>query len=249
MLWIGERVGRLERACILSVLRQGHPLTLWCYQAPEGAPEGVELADARTILPEEAILRHRTGSVSLFSNWFRYELQRRGKGIWLDTDIYLIRPIEESDYLLTCYEPGGICSAPLRIPPDSPLLPPLLELFEQKRVPRWLPLRSRIAAHFRLLRTGKADLSLMPWGVAGPRAVTALAKALGLAHLASPPETFHPYNWTEAHWIVDPDRRLEDRATDRTIGVHLWNERIKAFKEVPAPEGTFLARIQAEGRL
>ncbi len=247
MLWIGPRLGRLERACILSVLRQGHALTLWTYDRPDGVPTGVDLRDAREVLPEEAIIHHRTGSVSLFSNWFRYRLQQLGHGVWLDSDIYLLKPVECGEYLLTCWEPNRVNSAPLRLPPDSPMLPPLLEIFEQHKVPPWIPLFARLAAHVRLWRTGRTALSQMPWGVAGPRAVTALAMREGLLHLASPPETFHPYNWTEADWVRDPARALEDRATERTLGVHLWNERIKSFKESPAPRGSFLARLQEEG--
>lgn len=248
MLWIGDRLGPVERACILSVLRQDHPLTLWCYRVPDGVPDGMQIADAREILPEESIIRYYSGSVSLFSNWFRYELQRLGKGIWLDSDIYLLKPIECGDYLLTCEEPGLINCAPLRLPVHSPLLHPLLDLFHQKTVPSWLPWKQRLSAYWRLLRNGRTDLGLMPWGVTGPQAMTALAKRHQLDGLASPPETFHPYHWTEADWIIDPERRLEDRMTERTIGVHLWNECIKTFKERPAPENTFLHRLQAEAR-
>lgn len=249
MLWIGPALSPVERACVLSVLKQGHPLTLWCYERPEGVPKGVDLADARGVLPEESITRYRTGSVSLFSNWFRYELQRLGHGIWLDTDIYLFKPIRAGEYLLTCWEPGRINSAPLKLPLSSPILPPLLALFEQRAVPYWLSMRPWLAARWRLLRTGKADLSLMPWGVTGPQAITALARDFGLTDLASPPETFHPFSWTEADWIRDPARKVEDRASERTIGVHLWNERIKHFKCLPPPPGSFLMRLQEEGAL
>lgn len=247
MLWIGPRLGRVERACMRSVVRQGHRLTLWCYQPPDGVPEGVVLADAAEILPERSIVRHRTGSVALFADRFRYELQRLGKGVWLDTDIYLVRPIAASEYLLTLWAPGRINNAPLCLPRDSPLLAPLLQLFEERSVPPWLPLRARMAAHLRKLRDGKADLALMPWGVTGPIAVTALAEGYGLLPLASPIETFHPYSWTEADWIRDPARQLPDRATADTLGVHLWNECIKGWKERDAPAGSFLARLQHEG--
>jgi hypothetical protein len=247
MLWIGPRLGRIERACMLSVLRQGHPLTLWCYQPPDGLPAGVDLAPATEIFPEHSIIRYQGGSVALFANRFRYELQRLGKGIWLDTDIYLVKPIAASDYLMTLEAPGRINNAPLRLPAGSPLLPPLLQLFEEGIVPSWLPLRARLAAHWRRLRHGRAELASMPWGVAGPSAITALAKRFGLVHLASPVQAFHPYHWTEADWIRDPARQLDHRATDATLGVHLWNECIKTWKEDEAPAGSFLARLHDEG--
>src|SRR3712207_7292675 len=48
-----------SRACLRSALRQGHPLTLYCYDAPDGVPEGVELADAGSIVPRSRVIRHR----------------------------------------------------------------------------------------------------------------------------------------------------------------------------------------------
>src|SRR5687768_2878830 len=81
-LWIGPSLGAVERACLKSVLRQGHRLALYCYREPIGVPDGVELRDAAEILPEHRIIRHKTGSVALFANWFRYELQRRSLGTW-----------------------------------------------------------------------------------------------------------------------------------------------------------------------
>lgn len=232
-----------------SVVRHGHPLTLWSYAPVEGVPDGVDLADAADILPEDALLRYPGGSVAIFANWFRYELQRRGAGIWLDADLYLLQPIASgASYILSEYEPGRINNGGvLRLPPDSPLLPPLLALFEQRTVPPWLPPRARLAAWWRLLRTGRSNVTRMPWGSTGPRAITALAHRSGLAHLAAAPEIYSPVRWQDAAWIADPRLRLEDRVTPRTVALHLWNERIKAFKDAPAADGSFLARLHREG--
>ena len=247
-LWVGPRLGGIERACLRSILRQGHTMTLWCYDEPEGVPPGVQVADAAEVLPAEAIIRHRSGSVSLFSNWFRYELQRRGLGTWIDSDVYLLQPLDtEAPYLLSEYEPGRINGGVLRTPPDSPMLPPLLRLFEQRQVPPWLPLGARLAARLRLLRTGQTGLADMPWGSAGPAALTAMARRYGLVDLADPPEVHSPVPWQEADWVRDPRVALDDVVTPRTVSLHLWNERIKHVKDDPAPPGSFLARLQAEG--
>jgi Alpha 1,4-glycosyltransferase conserved region len=247
-LWIGARLGRLERACLRSVLARGHALRLWCYDPPEGVPEGVALADAATILPRERIVAHASGSVALFANHFRYRLQSLGLGLWIDADVYLLAPLADlPDTLFGRVDGAEINNAVLCLPPDSPLLPPLLALFEERTVPPWLGRRAGIAARWRLLRTGRSRIDLMPWGSAGPHALTWLARRHGLAGAALPPEVFYPFHWRDAGWILDPARSLDEAVTARTRAVHLWNERIKAVKEGPAPAGSFLARLQAEG--
>ena len=247
-LWIGPALGAVERACLLSVMRHGHRLRLYCYAVPDGVPKGVEICDAAEILPEERIIRHKSGSAALFANWFRYRLQEMGRGLWIDTDIYLLAPIEAAGpTVMGEEEPGVLNTAVLRLPPESPLLPELLALFEENSVPPWLKFRHRLRAQMRLLITGRSGLAMMPWGSAGPNALTALATRHGLCHLALPREVFYPVHWRDADWIRNPAIRLEDRITPDTVAIHLWNERIRQFKDLPAPSGSFLARLQEEG--
>jgi hypothetical protein len=247
-LWIGARLGRLERACFRSVLARGHRLRLWCYDPPEGVPDGVELADAASIVPRDRIVAHVSGSVALFANRFRYELQRLGLGLWIDADIYLLAPLEGlPETLFGRAADDEINNAVLWLPTDSPLLAPMLELFQERSVPPWLGLAARAAARWRLLRTGRSRPDLMPWGSAGPHALTWLARRHGLEGAALPPAVFYPAHWREAGWILDPGRSLDEIVTPQTRAIHLWNERIKALKDVPAPPGSFLARLQAEG--
>jgi hypothetical protein len=85
-LWIGPALGPVERACLTTIVSQGHQLTLYCYEEPAGVPAGVVVADAAEILPEGDIRAH-------FSDHFRYELQRRNAGIWVDADVYLLAPL------------------------------------------------------------------------------------------------------------------------------------------------------------
>jgi hypothetical protein len=185
----------------------------------------------------------------LFSNWFRYELQRRQLGTWVDCDIYLLSPLDSAAACLFGEEaPGTINNAVLRLPPDSPLLPPLLDLFEERSVPLWLPLRSRIAARLRLLSRGRSGLGEMPWGTAGPKGLSFLARRHGCSRFALPSQIFYPVRWQDALWITDPGISLDDMITPATVSIHLWNERIKQVKESPARPGSFLARLQAEGR-
>lgn len=239
----------MERACLKSVLRQGHAVTLYSYGRPDGVPDGVEVRDASAVLPEDKVIRHRSGSPSLFSNWFRYEAQRRELGTWVDCDVYLLSPLDgDSPYLFGEQEAGRINTGVLRLPPDSPLLPPLLAIFEERAVPAWLPIRSRMSAYWRLLSSGRSGLAEMPWGSAGPEALSFLARQHGLSRWALPPEAFCPMRWQDALWITDPALDIDDVITPATVSIHLWNERIKGVKDAPSAAGSFLARLQEEGR-
>jgi hypothetical protein len=228
-------------------MRQGHRLTLYCYDEPIGIPEGVELKDAADILPESSILRHRSGSVAPFSDWFRYEMLRRGLGTWIDTDMYLLQPLDEhSDYLFGEERAGVINNAVLRLPASSPVLKEVLAPFEGT-MPGWLAPRHLITSRLRKWLGRGIDLGAMPWGTTGPAALTAAAAEFGLSSCAMPPIVFYPVPWQRADWIIDPSLRLEQLVSTETVGIHLWNECIRHFKDRPAPQGSFLHRLQSEG--
>lgn len=248
MLWIGPRLGAVERACMRSVTRQGHDLVLWRYGPVDAIPEGITLRDAEEILPRSAIVRHHTGSVSLFSNRFRYELQHRGLGTWLDCDAYLLKPLDlKSPYLMGECEPGLINGGILRLPSHSPMICQLLDMFEKPRIPSWVPLRARLRLWARGVFTDAVDISTLPWGTFGPLAITYFVERHQLGAHALSPDVLYPVRWQDADWILDPNRQIEDVTSARTVSIHLWNERIKAFKDKPAREGSFLSRLQQEG--
>ena len=259
-LWIGDSLGPVERACLRSVMGQRHTLALYCYREPNGVPDGVEVRDASDILPEAAILRHERGSVALFSDWFRYELQRRALGTWVDTDNYLLAPLDmERPYLLRKADRRSasvLAPTPARIdcrrrtPIAARTLPCCLPCSGSSSGPKF-PTGSRGTPKSGPISTSclaeEFDLSRLPWGTAGPFAVTALAERYGLSSEALPIDVFNPVPWYQARWIANPEIRLEDMVTDRTVGIHLWNECIKDFKDHPASTGSFLERLQREG--
>ena len=229
-------------------MRQGHPVTLYCYDEPARVPAGVVLADAGRVVSPDRMVLYPNGSVALFSNLFRYEAQRQGLGTWIDTDVYLVRPLDCVQPNLFGFEyPGMLNNAVLRLPADSPLLPGLIEPFDERTVPAWLPWRERWRAARRLRRDGRSDVARMPWGATGPRAITALARRHGLDGLAWPIAAFYPVHYSRADWLRDPTISVEQIVAPDTVAIHLWNEVIRPFKELPAPPGSFLDRLHREG--
>jgi hypothetical protein len=193
------------------------------------------------------MIRHHSGSPSLFSNHFRYEIQRRGLGVWVDTDTYLLEPLPDREYLFGMQEPGLLAIGVLRLPPDAPVLGPLLEIFEERVIPPWLRPNERLAALWRRHRRGRTGLALMPWGTAGPHAFTYLAKRHNINRWALAADVLYPLGWRDADRIRDPRHSVASLTTSRSVSIHLWNEAIKTFKDQPAPAGSFLARLQTEG--
>jgi hypothetical protein len=249
-LWIGDSVGPVERACLRSVARQGHRIALYSYGQVAGIPDEVTVRDASEILPLETITAPWCARADLYSDWFRYELLRRGLGTWVDADIYLLSPLDmENPYLFGSQSPELLNNAVFRIPTDSPMLPELLEPFEKRTTPKWMPWHIYVPKRARELITGEVDLTDIPWGTTSPVALTRLARTFGVAHLAQPQERFYPVPWQEARWIADPSISLEDVIGEGTVAIHLWNYCISSFKNNPAPPGSFLERLQREGTL
>lgn len=249
MLWVEGRLGPLERACMRSVVAQGHRLVLWHYSPLEGVPEGVELRDGDAVVPRERLFRHvPTGSWSLFSNLFRYRLLQLGHGLWLDSDMYLVKPIPWDDgHVFGFGVANVVATAVLGLPPDSPVLSELIRYYDARLIPPWLPLRWRLRYAGQRALWGTYRIETMPWGNLGPNAVTAMVRKHGLMDRVKPQPVFSPWNWEEADWVMHGSERLEDRIAPETLAVHLFNQMIRDRKDAPAPPDSFLARLHREG--
>jgi hypothetical protein len=252
MLWIGPELGPLERACIISSVRVGNRVVLWTYAPVAGVPDGVEVKDAREVLDATQVFRTRSGSYAVFADRFRFELLRRGLGAWVDADVYFVRPLEtELSYVFgweRIEKRPMIGTAVLMLPEDSPVVASVLEAFEGRMVPWWFREDERRTASDMIDLEGRLDFSELKWGlVGGPEAFTRLAAKHALTCFAEPEPVFYPVHWRRADWLLDPERPLESVVRPETVAIHLWNEVIRKYKNDPAPEGSFLARLKAEG--
>ena len=115
-IWIGPNLGPIHVACLKSFLNQGHKVILHSYKCPQDKPEKVEFADANLLIPEDQIIRHReTGSFSLFSNLLRYELLRKELGLYVDCDIFCLKPIIDAKYIIGFEDNNSLNGAVLKI--------------------------------------------------------------------------------------------------------------------------------------
>ncbi|GAB5467155.1 MAG: hypothetical protein Kilf2KO_01850 [Rhodospirillales bacterium] len=247
-LWIGERLPPLAQVCLKSFLRQGHRVLLHCFDPVAAVPEGVETRDAARILPRSAIVRNfRSKSPSLFSNYFRYKMMESLRGYWIDCDLYCVRPFDyPEDPVFGWQHDGMINGAVLRLEPGTPMHRDTLKIFEDRRpdLP-WISRNQVRRARLRSLIYRKPMLSFAPWGVAGPNAITWLAKKHGEAEKAQTHTAFYPLDHESTRFLRSADFDLASVVTPETRAVHLWNELLYR-EEKPLEAGSFLDRLQQE---
>ncbi len=246
-LWVGGSLGYLEQACLASAVAVGHPVSLYTYHGIANVPAGIDLRDARDVLPEERLIRNKaTGSVALGSDIFRYALMRLGLGCWIDADVYFLKPLTFGDdtHVFGFEDDQQVCSAILQIPPTSPLLADLLEFVNADPViPPWWPLEEQERQR-QLAAQGRAlTLEDMPWGTAGAKALTHFIGKNGLTAQVAPRDVFYHIHWSGAERLFAPDGRVEDSFTPQTQAIHLWNAMIQRQKNADVDPASFIAEI------
>ena len=114
-LWIGPELTKLEQLCLKSFVDHGHEFHLYTYEEVGNVPDGVIVKDGNEILDKSEIFRYKNGSVSAFSNLFRFTMLYKKGGYWADTDLLCVRPFKfEEDFVISS-EPNAGYNQNIRI--------------------------------------------------------------------------------------------------------------------------------------
>ncbi len=226
MLWIGGELTNLERLSMSSFVANGHDVILHAYNGVKGVPPGVRIADANQILPWSSVFANTSqgigqGGYAGFSDWFRYELLKRHRGWWCDTDVIclshfsftrecVVASSRENDW-------GHLAlGCAIRLHPDDPLLNFCLDYCRNNNV-SCLVSDSYISVGPALLQRGIRELNLQ-------------------AYVASP-DTFCPVSWRHVRFLISSPihrrifnlkRRIRggervEEIKEESKGLHLWN--------------------------
>jgi len=207
-LWIGARLSTLEKLSIQSFLDHGHQYHLYAYQDLPDLPAGAVLMDASTILSAAQIFQYRERkSYAAFSNVFRYKLLLERGGLWADTDVISLRPLDLADDQFFASETiewrdmkgtsTVVSSCIIKAPPGSAAMKLACDICWAK------------------------DWAMLSWGEIGPRLVAQVVEAQGLQHLVQPPAAFCPVSYNEWRRLIDEQSLLLPAGT---YAVHFWNE-------------------------
>jgi Alpha 1,4-glycosyltransferase conserved region/Glycosyltransferase sugar-binding region containing DXD motif len=228
MFWHGSLLSRVERLALSSFVANGHPVELHVYDPQPAVPRGICVADACQVLPRSALFQHRrTGSLGLFADWFRYRLLQSRGGIWADTDVVCLRPLDYQDPIVFGWENAQfVNTAVLGLPADHRLAAWMANGCENPNY--FLPydtIGQRAAKLARRYLLGNRRSNIR-WGEYGPKGMTHAARHFNLLHHARPIEEFYPVPSHSWRSLFEPHQGQQDNARDfpeNSRAVHLWH--------------------------
>lgn len=222
MFWHGAPLSRVERLSMASFVANGHRVELHVYDDPQNLPKGVELIDAAQVLPGSAMFRHRrTGSLGPFADWFRYRLLHARGGIWADTDVVCLRPLDYDDPLVFGWENSEfINTAVLGLPAGHPLAAWMADACEEpNRIHPYDPWARRLRKFVRRRLLGNRRDGIR-WGEYGPKGFTHAVRHFDLLDRAKPIGHFYPVRCDQWQRLFEA-APFAFNADSRTV--HLWH--------------------------
>ena len=199
-LWIGPTLSNLEILSMKSFLFHNHIYHLYTYNEIDNVPEGVVIRDAREILPETEIFSYANGSVSAFSNMFRYKMLFDKGGYWVDADVVCMKRFDFKEPYIIATEPKGNYNV-------STLNPSLIKA----------PVKSfGMFAGYKFCQDKKEDVlnGKIQWNL-GPVSFSFLTKESNLLQYARPWNVFNSHQSADWYSILMNPTRLYREYKDK----------------------------------
>lgn len=246
--WYGDRLRPIDWLCLSSMVQTGQRVKLYSHGPIVNVPEGVELLEAEPIMPLSTLYRldpkfpdykpNRT--IVQFSDFFRVMLMKHQAGVWLDTDVYLVKQFhpQEGEVWLARENVERVGVSALYLPPDNPIIAEFeAYLSGGEMVPNWLGFRRRVWLPLRL-RMKKIPVLPGRLGITvfGNDGISRLAKRYGFFNQAKEKKSFYYWTGRDAERIFDPAYGLEPLNDPRFIGFHIHK---KAKTTLPPQQGSF----------
>jgi hypothetical protein len=229
--WGGQPMPALDQACLLSFAKGGHDVSVYSFDEVERLPSGITVRDAREIAPPEsmqAFIFNGRPNLSHFSDYFRYRLFAETRHTWIDTDMFMLRPIAigSSPNIFAKETDNSLCGAIMRIDATNPKLAELIR------------------------RTESLMNKDLVWGATGPRLLSQVFAGEHILSQAHAPDKFFPIHYDDFWKPFLPEYKEEcEQSCAGSYTLHLWNNIVVSlgvWKELAPPEGSFLwGRLRA----
>ncbi|MCL2714650.1 MAG: hypothetical protein FWD68_08750 [Alphaproteobacteria bacterium] len=229
--WHGP-MNRLRQTCLNSQLAAGHKVTVYAFQPLPDLPPGVLAADAETILPFAFAERLRPqlsdGSwdrvtILQFADFFRMKLQAKGAGLWLDTDVLLLKPVEidAAKPYFAWQQLNQLGNSVLYLPAPHAIVAAFEKLMAQDSLtPDWMPFRHRLVFALHRMTNRSIRISDTQTSIFGSTALTALARRFDALEYALPKHSFYAVH-AEPRRFFAPSRFQNLIDDPRVLGLHI----------------------------
>jgi alpha 1,4-glycosyltransferase len=244
--WSYAPLTYIERLCLNSMLAAGHAVDLYTYDdGLDDVPTGVNVCDASQIVPVDSMPSLNSVRAQSFSDAFRYKGLQRGLGTWVDMDVVFLRNISDlGNRIFGLADKYIVNGAILALPPASTFFSYIDSLVQADTpIPEHWPWHKKMIQKIRGAARCPQKIENMRGAVIGPHALTHYVHANDLLRFAQPVDVFYPVHWREAAIVFDPAIRIENRFTNRTRAVHLWNGKLWQFKKSLPPPDSYIGRL------
>jgi hypothetical protein len=212
-MWLGPELSIMEQACISSYLSKDITFILYIYEPLKNIPQGTIIENGNKIIPYEKYKKYN--NPSFFSNLFRYKRLYELGGIWVDTDLICLQPLDKlltyNEYIFSSeisknqqHINAGIIGCPQRS-----LL--MLDCYNEVK---------------RTIKTKEVKQ-----GMLGPKLLKNNVEKHQLEHYTEPYFVFCVYGYKEIEKIFlqkDKENILNDK---EILGLHLWNNIVSKSKD------------------
>lgn len=233
-------------------MRLGFEVELFHFGPISGAPNGVRLSDGREVLSDSLFERlqplyrlERRGfqATVSFSDLFRVKLMENGCGLWLDTDVFLLREfdVDPARPYFAWEDNHRIGAGVFYLPQSAPMLDDYLRVFDAPDLmPHWLGFVRGVVRPTIWKMMGRAysptDLGIT---VYGNDAFTRLAKQHRLTKFVLPRISFYAWRAMQTERFFTKPEYADTLWNDhRVLGLHVHRKRLS---NVTPPEGTMYA--------
>jgi hypothetical protein len=231
LFWQGE-LSLYEVACLNSFLLQGFEVDVYAYHAL-ALPDGVNWRDAREILPFELcqLYTHaaRSACPVAFSDLFRYCLLSERGGLWVDGDVFCLKPVQAFQALQSQAGNRLLLAREDALRVNTAVM----------MVVGFHPLLARLYKY-----ALEVDPQLNEWGALGPLLLTDVAQAVPQQLEVLEPASFYPIHYLDATEFLLP--ACKERCLEKcrfSYALHIWNSLLLTYclpKNILPPEGSFL---------
>ncbi len=230
--WHGSPLSLYEINCIQSFIRNGFDVHIWSFDKIN-IPEGSKLCNAEKFFSKTEILQFtqagKKGSITSFSNAFRYRLLTEEEGWWFDIDCLCMMDekefckLKKNRQIVAGWQDSFCVNNAVLCFPDIQLAKKALALYE---------------------KIAQQKQNNFAWGDIGPKLITQLVIENNLIGDICSQSCFYPLHFSKATQAIDPKcYESVKSASKKSFVFHYWNEvfiRQSIEKSISPPEGSFL---------